>query len=633
MKKRICLLNGIQRIWLCLILLLVVGVLPIAATGDYYYYNTTATASPTAGGRVYVSTESTNNPAYTDTGSDDASGRYYGGDNASLTFFFYAKANENWIFDHWAQGSATGPNVSTSPSYNVLLTFNGTRSKPTQFNYYAVFRQQTGLIKVRSTDESKGSVSINNSDNTEGQEVTLTAYPDVSNGVMFLGWKKNNTNTGEYVSKDNPLKLTAGSDTEGTYYAYFSDAADKAYIRLRNKKTGRFLSFYGNNNETKAPAHKRIFDSNSYQDGFIFTGSLKMISATDAQGNPETVFLRTGHSAGTGVMNGVDLTAHEVKYSTLVGANTSNNQYMLTIENRNGNYRIFTPFSFQDGSNQVILSSYLCDEGEGQNQNYAVMKTEVTGEEADWELFSLDETTSEGAFGANTKAKFTKGGMYYTTMYTDFPYKMLDGVNAYYLVFQEELTHITDVIVFTQVEGNIVPANTAVILECQNVQNDISSTATVTNRLVPLLPNADGTGQIVNEGANFLKGYISVNGNTVANNKKRMYVLSTNKEGVLGFHPYSKATMTPNKAYLLAPEATDEQRDEYAKKLTFSFGEPDIVTPSDPTGIELSDQMVDEDDSTPVYNLNGTKVAEGKAAENMLRPGVYVKKGKKFVVK
>ena len=42
--------------------------------------------------------------------------------------------------------------------------------------------------------------------------------------------------------------------------------------------------------------------------------------------------------------------------------------------------------------------------------------------------------------------------------------------------------------------------------------------------------------------------------------------------------------------------------------------------------------MVDEDESVPVYNLNGSKVAEGKAAEKMLRPGVYVKKGKKFVV-
>lgn len=624
MKKKGYSHNGNQHKWLCMILLLFVGLLPIkAGTGSDYYYNTTVYASPTAGGKVYVSTQSTPNPDYK-TEKHNIADKSHNVGYAELTFYFYAQANENWIFDHWAQGSATGPNVSTSNPYNVLLAFNGSEGNPTVFNYYAVFTKQTGLIKVRSADVKKGSVSISNSENTTGEEVTLTANPDVSNGVMFLGWKKNNT--GEYISTDNPLTLTAGSDTEGTYWAYFSEAAENAYIRLRNKKTGRFLSFYGNSTAT---AHNRTFDSKEAQDGFIFTGSLKMISATDAQGNPETVFLRTGHSAGIGVMNGVDLTAHEVKYSTLVGANTQNNKNMLSIENRNGTYRLFTTFSFDDSGTPINMSSYLCDEGEGQNQNYAVMKTEVTGEEADWELYSLDETNSEGAFGANTKAKFTKDGMYYTTMYTDFPYKLLDGVNAYYLVYDENFTEITDRVVFTQVKANngvtIVPAYTAVILECQKVQNDINSTSTVTNRLLPLLPNAEGTGQIVNEGANFLKGYISVNGRTVANNKKRMYVLSANKEGVLGFHPYSKDNMTPNKAYLLTPEATDEQIAEYAKKVTFSFGEVEEEDEGTVTKIQMSEEVVNEADGD-IYDLLGRKV------ENPGR-GIYIKNKKKFVVK
>lgn len=577
---------------------------------------------------MYVSKESTTTPSYQDpshgiTGSQRTVG--YG----EVNLYFYAQANDDFIFDHWAQGSADGPSVGTSSSYTAPgLQFNSTDPNDrTTFNYYAVFRSQTGLIKVKSADDSKGGVSISNSDNGVGDEVTLTASPDVSNGVMFLGWKKDNT--GDYISTENPLTLTANSETKGTYWAYFSDAAEKVYIRLKNNKTGRFLSFYGT---ATATDHKRNYDSyKNIKDGFNFNGSLKMISAADAQGNPSTVFLRSGHPSGTGVTTGADFSASGTAYSSLVDANQSTNKYMLTMEGSGSSIRIYTTYTLSVSGKTLDLPTYLCDEG----GDYAVMKTiqGLSSDEqsaAEWTLYSLDETTTEGAFGANTKAKFTKGGMYYTTMYTDFPYKMLDGVNAYYLVFNEDFTHITDRVVFTQVDGDVVPAYTAVILECQNVQNDISSTATVTNRLVPLTTSVNS---IVNEGENFLKGYISVNGSTVANNKKRMYVLSTNKEGVLGFHPYSKATMTPNKAYLLAPEATDEQIDEYAKKVTFSFGEPDIVTPSDPTGIELSDQMVDEDDSTPVYNLNGTKVAEGKAAENMLRPGVYVKKGKKFVVK
>ncbi len=623
-------LNGIQHKLLCMTLLLFVGMLPLAAnTGDYYYYNTTATASPTDGGKVYVSTSSTNNPDYRED-HHTIDGREYSVNSAELTFYFYAQANENWIFDHWAKGFANGTNVSTNPSYNVSLTFSGSEGNATIFNYYAVFKQQTGLIRAVSTDEGKGTVNNSKPENAENDEVTLTANPDVSNGVMFLGWKKDNT--GDFIA-DNPLRLIAKNDTKGTYYAYFSDPADKVYIRMKNKKTQRFLSFYG---DTKATAHTRTLGSNNAKDGFKFIGSLKMISEANAQGNPETVFLRTGHdagSAGMGVINGVDLIAHDVKYSTLVGANLSNNQYMLTIENRNGNYRIFTLFTYYDDDGTPInMSSYLCDEGEGQNQDYAIMKTEVTGEEADWELYLLDETTTEGSFGANTKAKFKKDGMYYTTMYTDFPYKLLDGVNAYYLVFQQELTHITDVVVFTQVEANdkgvtIVPANTAVILECQDVQNGSQ------NRLLPLLPGEDGTGQIVNEGANFLKGYVSVNGEKIANDKKRHYVLSV-YDGVLGFYHSTAANMTPNKAYLEAPDVEENVAEEYAKKLTFSFGEPEENTESQETvGIKLSELMVDEDDSTPIYNLNGSKVAVGKAAEKMLRPGIYVKKGKKFVVK
>ena len=93
-----------MRKWLCAILLLFVGMVSaMANTGDYFYYKTTAYASPTGGGKVYVSTTSTNNPSY-QSGSHSISGNSYNVNSASLTFFFYAQASNNWIFDHWAEG-------------------------------------------------------------------------------------------------------------------------------------------------------------------------------------------------------------------------------------------------------------------------------------------------------------------------------------------------------------------------------------------------------------------------------------------------------------------------------------------------------------------------------------------------
>ena len=625
--KKVIKTKSLHRM-LCTLLLLCAGVTSAVAggTGSDFYFKATATPSPTAGGKVYVSKTSTNSPSYvtpnnsnrkgvsTDTGSN------YNVGSGSLTFYFYAKANDNYIFDHWAKDSETGEVASWTSSFNETFESSQTsENSPATFNYFAIFKPQTGLIKVMSKDESKGSVQISKSDNALNDVVTITAIPDASNGVVFLGWKKNDQGgNGVYTYTDNPLTLEANNDTKGTYYAYFSDAAKKVYIRLKNRRADRFLSFYGT---TKATPHERAFDNESKQDGFFFNNSLKMISNTEALGNPTTVFLRTGNPNGTGVTINADIQASNTQYTTLAG-----NDYKLTFEKKGNYYRIYTTFSFKDGEATVKLPSYLCDEG----SDFAVMKTEVYDDcEADWEIYSLDENTTEGSFGANTKERYKKDNKYYTTMFTDFPYKLLDGVNAYYLIFQQELTHITDVVVFKQVEAKngvtIVPAETAVILECKDVQKGSQ------NRLLPLLP--EGIEQIVNPGQNFLKGYVSINGNRIENNKKRHYVLSV-YDGVLGFYHSTAENMTPNKAYLEAPDVDERVAEEYAKKLTFSFGEPDENTEDqEALGIELSELMVDEDDSTPIYNLNGAKVAEGKAAEKMLRPGVYVKKGKKFVVK
>lgn len=613
---------------LCTLLLLCVGLGTAKAVSHTYYYKANASVSPSGAGKVYVNDVSTYTPGYQNSPATK-SGSQYTVSYGEVNLYFYAQANDGYVFDHWAEGSAGGATVSTESSFNVLKQFDSrSSSNPTTFNYYAVFLAQTGLIKVKSANVSLGGVSISNPDNQVGNEVTLTANPDVSNGVMFSGWKKDNT--GDYISTENPLTLTASSDTKGTYWAYFTEPAEKVYIRLKNNKTGRFLSFYGT---TKATDHKRNYDKyTDIKDGFKFNGSLRMISGADAQGNPSTVFLRSGHASGAGVTTGVDFSAHNTSYSTLVGANLSSGKYMLTMEGSASSVRIYTTYTLSVNGKTRDLPTYLCDEG----GDYAVMKTiqGLSDDErsaSEWTLYSLDETTTEGAFGANTKAKFKKDGKFYTTMYTDFPYQLLDGVKAYYLVFDENFTEITDRVVFTQVTGNKVAANTAVILECDNVQNDINSTTTVTNRLLPL--TKDFPIETVNGGLNFLKGYISVNGSTVANQDK-FYVLSANKEGVLGFHPYSKPTMTPNKAYLDVRVSDQTVVEEHAKNVTFYFGEPeDNSEDVNPTGIELSDQIVDEDESTPIYNLNGSIVAEGKAAEKMLRPGVYVKKGKKFVVK
>lgn len=600
---------------------------------NHYFYRATVKAQPTAGGKVYVSKSATNTPSYQTvnnqgysiTGNADTYAQF-----GTTTLYWYAQENDGYIFDHWAKGSATGDNVSSNNSFYNEETFNSQNSNnPTPITYVAVFTKQTGLVKVQVAEAGRGTVAISKSDNVLNDEVTLTANPDAANGVVFLGWNKSKTDNVNFISTSNPYTLTVTTETEGTYYAHFSEAMEKMYVRLRNNQTGRFLSLYG---DAVAGTHRRTYKVgsetyNDVADGFIFENSLKMVSAADAQGNPMTVFLRNGNPMGTGVTINADMVANDVQFSHVVSTDYATNKYPLTMETTSsGAVRIYTTYTTKVENRDVTFRIYLCDENN--SNGWVVMKsiedlTGVTG--LDWTIYTLDESKTDGALGANTKAKYTKDNMYYTTMYTYFPYKLLDGVKAYYLPMAEEsYDSDNNRVVFTELTSGIVPPYTAVVLECQDVQNTNGDVSGVKNRILPLMPEAVPESDYINPSYNLLKGYISMNGNVVANNNTLMYVLSTKEPYGLGFYHYTGANMSANKAYLELPEAVDEY--PQANSVTFRFGQPEET----PTSIALSNLLVDEADGA-VFDLQGRKVAE-----SILTPlprGIYITKGKKFTVK
>ena len=615
---------------LCTLLLLCAGVVSAMANTSTYYYRADVEArltnGATGGGKVYVTTDPQSTPSYTSYSDYTQGDQDVVGDYGQRKFYYFAQPDNGYIFSHWADkrydNTDHSPNSTDgTPYFSTDRTFDGKKNNRTRFYTYAIFLKQDGVIKVQSSDPSKGSVAIDKLNNQYTQTVTITAFPDTQNGVKFLGWRKNGT--GEFVSTSASYTLTASAETEGTYYAYFSEPAEVVYCRIKNNKTGNFLSLYGGPDK-RAGNHQREVSGESRNDGFKFDDCLQLISPEEAQGNPATVFKLQGSPAGQGRTIGVNLSAHGASYLNYVN---NNDAYELTITTSgSGISHIFAPFTLD--SDISAMNSYFCDEGTG----WLVMKT-TDGLSSDvlksseWIVYILDENTVEGAFGANTKAKFKKDGMYYTTMYTDFPYQLKDGVNAYYLVFNSEFKEITDRVMFTQVEGDVVPAYLAVVLECPAVQNSATS-GTVVNRLLPLPANTQSNVS-VNEGDNIIKGYICLDGKKRENDKKRMYVLSS-KNDKLGFYHSTATYMTPNKAYLLVPEGAEEQAEQHAKNVTFCFGMPDEGSENQETnGIELSELMVDENDNTPVYNLNGTKVAEGKPHDMIdlykkIQIGVYI---------
>lgn len=589
--------------------------------GRTFYYSVEASHTPTGAGLVYATTSS-NAPSetsykatYTTTGSAD--GFHVGNNNygPTVTFNFYALANDGYAFSYW-RAKGTTASVSTSNPFAVSREISSANSNsPTGVNYQAVFVKITGLVRVKSADISRGSATINNTDNGVGDEVRLTAVPVEGKGIVLLGWKKEGSD--EYIKDGNGYRIegnnlifTVTSQNQGTYVAYFSDAATQSYYRIRNKATGKFLCVTGT---TKAGVHNAIIQSRSRQDGYIFTNSLSFVSDNAAaQCNPGTVFKFTGAYDDDGNLISTTLSSQGISLSTLTENHT------FTIEPYQGNYRIYTTFKVTvSGNVNINVPSYLC--GVATPTLMSTYSPDFNNSE--WELFPLTANSTTEAFGANAQQKYTDGEHYYTSMYAPFPYELLDGVKAYYLPLAEGVYHeSTNTIVFSEVTSGIVPANTPVILECTNYDGPSS------NRLLPLTDDEE-IPVLPFANLNFLKGYLDLNSvPKVVNDHDKMYVFSI-YENKLGFYHFNKDYMNPHKAYLLLPMSLSEFEEQYkeqANNAKFAFQIEPEENPA-PTMIELNNAVVDDAD-TPIFDLQGRKVKTVKA-------GVYIKKGKKFVVK
>ena len=86
-----------------------------------------------------------------------------------------------------------------------------------------------------------------------------------------------------------------------------------------------------------------------------------------------------------------------------------------------------------------------------------------------------------------------EAGKYYTTMYTKFPYRCLDGVKAYVVSNVDATAHK---VVLSEIKSGEVPSGTPVVLEC-------TSTKPAENRLLPLVEEPAAI-----DGDNLLKGKI-----------------------------------------------------------------------------------------------------------------------------
>lgn len=253
------------------------------------------------------------------------------------------------------------------------------------------------------------------------------------------------------------------------------------------------------------------------------------------------------------------------------------------------------------------------------NDQYWGPELPVTKDAAMW---ILEEVNNTNYFGVKPSANMRgRDGKYYTTLYVDFPFKIvgdvkaytIEGVDAknaqgYYFAKVKELAQ----------QGDTVPAQTAVVLECNSTDpadNQLLPTGdekpkTSNNRLCGTFFGGSINGLTVKDGAG--------NDYNVTHDNIRAFNINTaDSRNPIGFYKVkNNVTNIPgNKAFLVLT-STEAQ----AKSFVLEFEDGGT------TGIETIENSKNSTDDGVYYDLQGRRV------ENPTR-GIYIVNGKKVVIK
>lgn len=547
--------------------------------------------------------------------------------STTMYYTLYAEnTDDDYQFDHWEKKNGSNWDIiegQNSRQYQPpTVTVRETNTNPAvSATFRGVFKLKGVLkVEVEEGQEDIGQVYNSKVANEPGDVVTLTASSTGSfQGVTFSHWTIDGNS--EWSSTINPLTVTVPEQSI-VYRAHFTKPDGFSYCVFENVATGRLLSL--------ASKDATTINSENASDGTtnykaLIINALKQIDASTGKSNAATVFYLGGTSDGHEGLSSTDVfmaQGEDVKAISL-------NSYVLKITKEGSNYRISTTMTVNSNGSKGDV--FLRDENKA---TYGDAATPVFAPEQDqnslWKIHFLDDDhAAEYMFGVAPNEKMLLKGKYYSTLYTSFPYKMLDGVKAYYMDVNrpdEIYDSKTKKITLLGVDGNVVPARMAVVLEC-------SSTDVTNNRLMPLVDVDNQIQDILTDRNNLLKGVLKV-GETFTGaqaaekyklNQDYVYVFSSKNDKV-SFYKWSGDKALPNnKCYLAVTkdfEGGESDDGNAAKDFTFVFGNDNEEEIS---GI---DKAVSESpaESETIFDLQGRKVVNPNA-------GIYIKNNKKIVIK
>lgn len=470
MKTKIYL--RLKWLLLCCFLLLSVNMM---AGGTDYYYKVTATASPTGEGKVYVS-DKQKVPTSTDYADEKTIDHTENSSQkaASKEFYLFAQPAEGYLFDKWTKDDGTTEvSKQKNATTGTLTSSSKDENNPATFGYIAHFIK-AGDAYVVSEDEAVGTAGISKPTNAIGEEVTLTAYPD-----MFAGKFKAWTKDGKVVSTDNPYTFTVTEDNKGKYVATFDkiDMANKGfYCIVRNVGHNRNLGLMG------------ISDKTVSRDNRYLKNSIMLLESNSdvMHASPAFVLKITGTSDGTGGLDNTNMAAQGMDSKSI-----ANKTY--TFSKHGDHLYIYGSAGFSTAYMVDYADTKTKEEGLGEVNHPGLYNgANENDKQYHWQVIPITRNSTDAYFGAMPSEKAKVGDKYYTTMYTAFPYLCLDGVKAYTV----DKINADGTVHLKEITSGKVPSKTAVVLAC-------NSTKPNENRLLPLLEEPAAV-----EGDNLLTGEI-----------------------------------------------------------------------------------------------------------------------------
>ncbi len=348
---------------------------------------------------------------------------------------------------------------------------------------------------------------------------------------------------------------------------------EDGFYRVKNNKTKRYISIADNN-----PKHYTVSQSGST--ALLGIRTLKNFDRVSC--SPSTIIYVKNMDRSKSLY---DLQGQGTGIYALSG-----NTILAKLEGGGTSYKASGTYS-----GVTISIADLADDGQ-RDEAWLANNSEET---ARWNFIKVDTDTNY--IGIKPDVKADDG--YYGTIYAGFAFKFVSsGMKAYYVKSASgksfEMKEIT----------GTIPANTPVIIKC-------ASDNPAENMIMPVLED------IAKPSGNKLAGIYSAvkykNSNMTAFTASTMRVLGVS-DGKLAFvkkapedYFYESKYLPANKAYLKVKSSDGD---------VMTIGGSGIVTvTADP--VDASKEGI--------YTLTGTRLPDNAP----LRPGIYIKDGKKIVIK